>query len=268
MYFLRKLKPPEFNIESLIGILFGIVFVFLLVVLSVPVAFGFISFILLIYSILILIIFIRTGSIGHLILSLALFVDFIFTLHLTMGGLVNRSPWTRILAFFVIVLSILLIIVIVQRKLKWRSREIFELAAMPVKDISDGFTERPLAAGKADFTKSEMMAFANFMHSNLIAIPYIEQERIVFSITISLSRQLGINRDYHDGSWVAFYMNGEVSVTISEKDYMKYRDLFSFDQLCENLGSTFVDFLEIFKRNEGIQILEKLNTLRLNPWTE
>jgi len=267
MYFLRKLKPPEFNIESLIGILFGIIFVFLLVMLSVPIAFGFISLVLIIYSILILIIFIRTGSTGHLILCLTLFVDFIFTLHLTMGGLVSRSPLTRILAFFVIVFAILLIIVIVQRKLKWRSREIFELAAMPVKDISDGFTERPLAAGKADFTKSEMMAYTNFMHSNLIAIPYIEHERVVFSITISLSRQLGINRDYHDGSWVAFYMNGEVSVTISEKDYMKYRDSFSFDQLCENLGFAFIDFLEMYKRGEKTRILDKLNTLRLNPWT-
>ena len=27
MYFLRKLKPPEFYIESLIGILLGIVFI-------------------------------------------------------------------------------------------------------------------------------------------------------------------------------------------------------------------------------------------------
>jgi len=51
-------------------------------------------------------------------------------------------------------------------------------------------------------------------------------------------------------------------------NYQKYRDTYSFDQLCEQLGLTFVDFLELFKRGEGSKIIDKLNSLRLNPIIE
>ena len=101
-----------------------------------------------------------------------------------------------------------------------------------------------------------------------IAIPFYEPDRMVFSITTPLSMQLGVNRNYFDGSWVSVSMEGAVSVSISQKDYLKYKDTYSFDQLCAQLGAVFVNFLELYKRGEGSRIIESLNSLNLNPIIE
>ncbi len=268
MYFLRKLKPPAFNYETIVGLVFAIIFLFLLAFFSLYIAFGFMSIFFFVYTVLLFIIFIRTLNWGYLVLTVTIFLDALFSISVASLGFGGNPEVTKVFAFSIIPATIVLVFMIVKRKLKWRSREMLELAAMPVKETSNGFTNRPLAAGKVEFTQTELFAFARFLHSQLIAIPFYEQERVVFSITTPLSRQLGLNKDYYSGSWVSFSLAGYVSVSISQMDYQKYKDNYSFDQLCEQLGLTFVDFLELFKRGEGSKIIDKLNSLRLNPIIE
>lgn len=268
MYFFRKLKPPAFNYETIVGIVFAVIFLFLLVFFSIYVAFGFMSLFFFVYTVLLFIVFIRTLNLAYLVLTITIFLDGLFSASVAYLGMGGNEIITKILAFSIIISTAVLVIMIFNRKLKWRSREMLELAALPVKETSNGFTNRPLPVGRAEFTKDEIDAFARFLHSQLIAIPFYEQERIVLSITTPLSRQLGVNTDYYDGSWVSFSLNGDVSASISQNDYLKYRDSYSFDQLCEQLGLVFVDFLELFKKGEGSRIIDKLNTLRLSPLTE
>lgn len=268
MYFFRKLKPPAFNFETIVGIVFAVIFLFLLVFFSIYVAFGFMSLFFFVYTVILFIVFIRTLNMGYLVLTITIFLDGLFSASLATLGFGGDATLTKIFAFSIIVSTGVLIVMIFNRRLKWRSREMLELAALPVKETSNGFTTRPLPAGNAEFTNDEMYAFARFLHSQLIAIPFYEPDRIVFSISTPLSRQLGVNKDYFDGSWVSFGKNGDVSVMIAQKDYLKYKDTYSFDQLCEQLGAVFVDFLELFKNGEGSRIIDKLNSLRLSPLTE
>jgi hypothetical protein len=44
------------------------------------------------------------------------------------------------------------------RRLKWRGREILELAARPVKPAPDAFTGRPRPAGRAQYTRGEILS--------------------------------------------------------------------------------------------------------------
>jgi hypothetical protein len=55
---------------------------------------------------------------------------------------------------------------------------------------------------------------------------------------------------------------------ISRNDYMRYQDTYSFDQLCYNLGRLFIDFFELHRKGEGIRIINRLNSLKMNPIIE
>ncbi len=139
---------------------------------------------------------------------------------------------------------------------------------MPVSDTTNGFTGRPMHTGKLSYSQIELRAFAEFALRNLIAIPYFEENRIVFSLDHSLSRVVGLEQDYSQASWISFDYDGNVTSNISSKDYLKYKDSFAFDSLCMNLGDLFAGFMKKFLKGEGIRVIDKLNELRLNPFTE
>ena len=167
MYFFRKLKPPAFNYETIVGIVFAVIFLFLLVFFSLYVVFGFMSLFFLVYTVLLFIVFIRTLNVGYLVLTITMLLDGLFSASVAYLGMGGDEMITRILAFSIIIPSIVLVIMIFNRKMKWRSREMLELAALPVKETSNGFTNRPLPLGKADFTKDEIcpiLALSAYSH--------------------------------------------------------------------------------------------------------
>ena len=143
-----------------------------------------------------------------------------------------------------------------------------ELAAMPVKHKQNGFTERPLPSGKINGTQEEVDAFALFLQKHLIAMPHVENSETFFSLTSTYSKQIGLKRGYKDESWVSFGQNGKVNVFIPKRDYLQYKDAFSFDQLCTNLGNLFVEFFELYRQGDGVRIIDRLNALKLNPIIE
>jgi hypothetical protein len=156
-------------------------------------------------------------------------------------------------------------VLILSRKLKWRHREVLELAAMPVNDDTDGYTSRPSPTGKAQFSEIELSGFTRFLLYHLIAIPHIEEKRVVFSLNLSFRHRLGILEDYTNHSYVAFDSDGNVSTFVSKSDYLKYQNRLAFDQLNKSLGNLFIEFLELFKGGEGIRILDRMNALKLHP---
>jgi len=64
-------------------------------------------------------------------------------------------------------------------------------------------------------------------------------------------------------SWIAFDFQGYVTVNISRRDYLDYKEELSFDQLCDNLGKLFIKFLEYYRKGEAERIVYKLNELGL-----
>jgi hypothetical protein len=268
MYFIRKLKPPEWNIEHKLGILCFPILLVSFLFGGIKLMFGFIALLEFVLMLIQLNMYFRTKNTGFLWMALAFFFITIFAGQIAYTGL--DKPKTEYFPFVIAVIfaCIIVIYLFVNKKLKWRTREILELAAMPVADTKNGFSERPLPLGKITGTNFEVKSFAKFLQKNLIALSYFEEGKVVFSLTSSYAKQIGLKRDFADESWVSFDEAGNVAVLITKNDYLKYKDVFSFDQLCSSLGNLFIEFFELYKNGDGVRIIDRFNALRLNPFIE
>ena len=154
------------------------------------------------------------------------------------------------------------------KRLKWRLRELLEIAAAPIDDTTNGFTPRPRPIGRADYSNVELKEFGAFGLKNHIAIPQYESDRVVF-VAADWTRGFlwlyKLRRDYSAATWVAFDYDGNMTVNIARRDYLKYKDSLSFDQLCQSLGYQFIGYLELFRRGEGSQIIHIMNAVREHP---
>ena len=75
------------------------------------------------------------------------------------------------------------------------------------------------------------------------------------------------NYNYHEKTWVAISYTGNVSVNISKKDYLDYREDLAFDQLCNSLNDVMIDFIELFIDGKEVRIIDKMDNLRVNVFT-
>lgn len=267
MQFLKKLKPDR----DFRGILPGLltVLIFIITTLIAGIEAGLISLFVLAISwfLFSLIAFYRTKNIGYfLMIFYSLCMTFYF-------ALVPRGPFglsTKNTASAFIVLAVFIIFGLVYlmftKKYKWRGRDILELAAEPVTTIENGFTPRPHPIGKLDYSKEEILEFAKFASKNLIAMPYIEADRVVLAL-VKMGREFGFlftpNNNYQIKTWVAFDNEGGISVNISKEDYFNYKENLSFDKLCESLGNVFKDFFELFRKGEEVRIIDKMNDMKI-----
>jgi len=173
--------------------------------------------------------------------------------------------------FFLVIMYILMLVVgylTINRKLRWRGEEVFELAAMPVEDIGNSFSARPRPAGKVPVSKTEMIRFVEFMTQNLIAFAFREENRVVFVPTLpgnDLPYLFGTKKDYLNDTWVAIDYDGNITVNITEEDYLLFKMDLDFDQLCQSLGDLFREFLELSKQGQDSRIIDRMNALRLSP---
>ncbi|MFC1513837.1 hypothetical protein ACFL5P_02395 [candidate division KSB1 bacterium] len=217
-----------------------------------------------------LVIPIRTKNYKYL--TIVLFEVFLGLFYATIPAIFAHVEISSISIFFLVCGIFFLIwtyYLIFTRQLKWRGREILELAATPVEETQNGFTQRPHPIGKAEFTKEEVLEFAKFLLKNLIAIPYSETNRIVFVPirgTQGYKHLYTFNPDYSKDTWISFDFDGNISVNITKEDYFAYKEDLSFNQLCESLGSLFIKFFDRFKKGEEIRIIDSLNTLKINPF--
>jgi len=269
MFMIRKLKPDH----SAIGLVPAAVTLFLTAVVwavfGISQAIMFLTAVFMIFSLLVFVAFLRTTNIGYLVNSLFIFFAGVVGANLPSGFL----HFDRGVLALCVVLEVIFfgwtIYLMVIRKYKWRGREIMELAAAPVDQPGNGFTERPRPAGKIEYSKGELLGFAQWALKNLIAMPYIDTKRVIL-VPVTLSRAylylFGRRPDLSRESWVSLDFEGRISVNISKKDYYNYTENLSLDQLCESLGNVFVEFLELYKDGEAIRIIDKLNAVRDNPF--
>ena len=177
-----------------------------------------------------------------------------------------KSELLALLFLLLIASTIWLFYLVFTRRAKWKGREVFELASMSIETQSDGFTERPHPAGKTVYSGSELKGFAEFLRKNLVAMPYFEVNQIVF-VPVKMEDEFGYifspEKFKQNRSWIAFDFIGNVTVNISKKDYIGYKEELSFDQLCENLGKLFIEFMNYYRKGEAERILYKLNELGL-----
>ena len=132
-----------------------------------------------------------------------------------------------------------------------------ELAAKSVTGKADGFTSRPLAAGKSKFTRQELMDFAVFLKRNRIALPYYDDKRVMLAVKDQSRFWFGQPTEARD-SYISFYFNGNVTVNIAKNDYKKYMDELTFDQLCQSLANLFKTYLHDFQNKKTNAILQHI----------
>ncbi len=271
MYYIRKLKPDRsitglllilgiLGIAGIAGALFGQAW-------GVKTLGG----LILLYALYSLNVWIRTMNTGYLLSTLYQAASGLFIVTLPADLEVGlRSPFSRLFLVIFILLLPVLGYYAFTKKIKWRGREILELAASPVEEVEAGYTPRPRPAGKLEYTRNELLAFAEFVRRNLIALPINEGQRIVM-VVVKMGEEfrymLGIHDHILDETWVSFDLNGEVSVNISQRDYLEFREALSFDQLCDSLGQLFIDFFDMFQRGEGVRVIDRMDVLRLSPFS-
>jgi hypothetical protein len=267
MYVIRRLKPDRNFIAILLP--FGILVVgaFLGAIFGLKAAFSFIAVFFWIYASYSALTYIRTGNTGFVVVALFQLSAGLVAFATPGGGFQRISPG---MVLFLVALEIFfvawLVILTVNKQIKWRGREIMELAATPIEDIGHGYTSRPLPAGKTEFSRNQILEFAEFARRNLLAVTYRGKEKVVL-VPVMVGREfgfiLGLKGDYTDETWVAFDNDGKVTVNIAHRDYLEYKESLAFDQLCESLGNLFVEFVETYHRGEGVRIIDRLNDLMI-----
>ena len=139
---------------------------------------------------------------------------------------------------------------------KFNSRyiKILELAAKPIDGTADGFSSRSFPAGKTKFTQEELNNFAKFLKKHFIAFPYIDKNGVLMMLSDQSKFWIARPNEFKN-SYVSFSFDGQVSVNIAKKDYQKYKEEYTFDELCESMGNLFKRFLRYFQENNQDKIL-------------
>lgn len=270
MIFERKTKDQNFL--KVVWFPLGVILTFFVVASTAGFgpAFYVIGGMFLLVSVMPFITFTRTRNAGFL--AVAMWAVFMGLVCVSAPPAIKDNSEVGLIPLFLVGMYVCMLVVAYlgfNRKLKWRGQEVFELAAMPVEDTGDSFTARPRPTGQVPISKTEMIRFVDFITTNLIAFAFREDNRIVFVLALpgnETAYLLGLKKDYLEDTWVAIDFDGNVSVNITQEDYLLFKLDLDFDQLCQSLGSVFIEFLELSKNGKETQIIDRMNALRLNPF--
>lgn len=174
-------------------------------------------------------------------------------------------PISRLFLVWMLLSWIWIFYLMVTGQTRWRGNHILELAAIGVEASNDAYTERPFPVREIEFTKDELLAMAAYLRKNFISIHYQDGDLIYF---VPINNAAAMDWLFKPGfnvvedTWIAFDSSGQVSVHISRKTYLSYKENLAFDQLCNNLGNLFIEFLEDYRKGEDVRIMDKLNTVK------
>jgi len=230
--------------------------------------------IMLIYALLIFYAYLRTRNYGILITAIYMVTFGMFLVlaapHMVIGRKIDLPVISKILIVPTIVLFYYLVYLNFKRKLKWRGREILELAARNIDQTKGVHTQRPLPTDKVSFSKNQLEEFSDFFRKNLLGLTYNEENRIIFMPLKYKNEFYALydpNYNYRERTWIAINYNGDVSVNISKEDYLDYKEDLAFDQLCHSLSDVLIDFINLYFQGEEVRIMDKMNDLKINVFT-
>ncbi len=269
MIYSKKLKPDR-DVTGLLPVIFALLVSGVTAVISgLEIGIKALGAIFFIYALFAAAAVYRTRNIGYIFSTAYLFFAGIY---LTVIGIdENRrnifiqTPISKLFLILTLFTLGILLFLLFTKRTKWRGREILEYAAINVEEGPDSYTDRPRPIMKGEYSRDELLNFAEFIKRNLIAMPFYEQERILF-VPVRMGQEyyylFSNNIKYWDKTWVAFDFDGNVSAHISKKDYLEYKKNLDFDSLCGSLGKLFVEFIEDMKKKEEIRIIDKLNEMK------
>ena len=213
-------------------------------------------------------IFARTSNSGHLVVLM--FQAFAGLMAFLAPDYISDQrflEWRYAWILGVIPFGVLIIYLAFTKRIKWRGREIFELAAETVEETGNGYTPRPRPVGRVEFSKKEILAFARFCARYLIAAIYVSPRQVTF-VPVKMGEEFSFMFKYgnthQETTWISFDFDGDVSVHIAQKDYLDYIEPLAFDKLCESLGQLFIEFAGFHQRGEGVRVIDRMDALRMS----
>jgi hypothetical protein len=269
MFYERKTKDKSLWQIVLYPIGFIVLFLGASAIFGFPAGFYAIGGLFLLISVIPFVSFWRTRNAGFL--AVGLFQFFVFLVCISAPPAIEDRSQAGMIPLFIIGMYAFMLMSgyqLLNRKIKWRGQEVFELAAMPIEDTGNNYTSRPRPAGQTKVSKTEMIRFVDFITTNLIAFAFREDNRIVFVPVLPGKDNpylFGLKKNYLEDTWVAIDYDGKVTVNITEKDYLIFKQDLDFDQLCASLGNLFIEFLELSKSGQESKIIDRMNALRLSP---
>jgi len=136
---------------------------------------------------------------------------------------------------------------------------LFKLAAREVTDETNGFTDRPYHAGEHPYTRDRIIGFASFLEGKKICRAEFSGNGIRFIFSMGISP---LNNKYKDQlSYVDFGDDNSLNIFISGKDYKQYKKQYTFSQLCELMGKTFLRFAEYYVNNNENRIITEMKSV-------
>lgn len=271
MYHSRKLRPDT----SILGIgqpiLALLIFAFVWALGGITMGLVFMAFVYVFYAFLSLVSLIRIQNPWYIATMVFQLTIVLFVLIAPKVGpyAIERQSFKPLTLVVMVELAVL-VYVMATGKLKWRGREVLELAAMNITEASNGFTERPMPLGKLECKPGELRGFAWYLKSHLIAFPIEETDKIVL-VPLKMSDEyrlpLGISKNYSNNTRITIDNQGNITAIISKTDYLQYRDALSFDLLCESLGKLFIRFFEYYQKGEEVRIMNEITRIKLGPFS-
>lgn len=264
----RKLKPDR-SLGGLIPVLISLgIFGLSVLVFDFTISFYILAILMWLFSGVYLLIVLRTGNLAYLVsvsyLVYAGVMLYLAPYYINRAGddMGYRLAWFTGIIFF----DILMAYVIFTKRIKWRGREIFELAGADIDDTNHGYTSRPRPIGKVEISKTEIQSFARYLSRHLIALTYTTANQVFF-VPVKMGHEfkhlLRVNSPNTLDTWISFAFDGDVSVHVGHKDYLDYWEPLAFDQLCESLGQLFVEFAELHRQGEGVRIIDRMDAVGL-----
>ncbi len=269
---MRKLKPDRGKQGLIPAIVAMLIFFLTMFTVGPQAAFNTLGVIVLLYALAFSFwSFRKSGNSYFLISALYLITLGIFLIlfeapHKFGGPRPEFSAETKVSLLFFYFFGIWLAFVSYQKKLKYRGREIMELAAWDVEEGPESYTERPRPAGMVEYSKYDIIDFSNYLKRILVCHPFEEENRVVL-VPIKMGDEFELlykpDYDYLSKTWIAFDFDGQVSVHISRRDYLDYKDDLAFDHLCESMGQLFITFADFYMRGDKVRIIDRLNSVKV-----
>lgn len=270
MTHIKKLKPGSPVVVFIPAAISLGIFAFASLLLSPEIGIKLLGSIILLYAIITFGFYYQKTKCNVYLISTAYLLAFgmvLLTIQLQYVG--NKSlvfpPITRFFAVWMILFWIWLFYKMVTNKTSWNGNKILELAAIGVESSDDSYTERPFPVGTFSYGQDEIAALASLLRKNLVGLDYVDGGKIYFvPMNNSEAMQLLIHPDFNviENTWIAFDEDGKVSVHISRKKYLSFRENLEFVHLCNNLGNLFIEFLNDYRKGEEVRILDKLNAIK------
>lgn len=171
---------------------------------------------------------------------------------------ITTSLWFAVLIINFVIFYTLGPKLIKALELEKNAIRLFRLSARQVFDERNGYTERPYNAGKHSYGKDKLYGFTSYLEDKKICIALFPGNGIKYIFSMGTSPLVKSKQDKL--SHVFFDSNGDLTVFISQEDYRQYRKQYTFDQLCEMMGKTFLRFAEYYNSNNEKRIITELKS--------